>query len=215
MRKYHYLAIAAGAALMALLPATAASADTVDVLTYGSAGGPNVGVGDVLNAGVKSGTSVTFYSTATGTTGVKCAVSNFQATVTANPPAPGTATESLTVQTFSSCTSNVIGVTAVNSVTVSNLPYSVSVTSAGAVTVSGTISTTVSLRTLLGTISCTYASSSLSGSVVTADNGIKFTNQQFTKTSGPGTCFSTGFFSVEYAPVTDSSQTGSPLVYTN
>ncbi|MEU4370980.1 Tat pathway signal sequence domain protein [Micromonospora chersina] len=218
-----YGRIGAGLAALALLtglgaaPAAAAPSTSLasSVLTYGSVGGSAVTVGDVVKASLASGTSATFYSSTTGTTGVRCAASTFSATVLTNPAAPGTATESLTAQTFTSCTSNVFGTTGVQSVTVNNLPYATSVTSAGVVTISGSIQSTVVLNTLLGPTTCVYRTTSLTGSAVNSTNSITFTNQVLTKFSGPSTCFTTAYFSARYSPVLDSSKTGSPAVYVN
>ncbi|MFG3579513.1 Tat pathway signal sequence domain protein [Micromonospora chersina] len=218
-----YGRIGAGLAALALLtglgaaPAAAAPSTSLasSVLTYGSVGGSAVTVGDVVKASLASGTNATFYSSTTGTTGVRCAVSSFSATVLSNPTAPGTATESLTAQSFSSCTSNVFGTTGVQSVTVNNLPYATSVTSAGVVTISGSIQSTVVLNTLLGPTTCVYRTASLTGSAVNSTNSITFTNQVLTKSSGPSTCFTTAYFSARYSPVLDTSKTGSPAVYVN
>ena len=209
-------AIAAALALAGTLPASAAGT----VLTTGSAGGTAVAVGDVLTAPLASGTNATFYSSTTGTSGVSCAASQFSATVQSNPAASGTATESLTAQSFSSCTSNVIGVTGVKSITVNGLPYNTSVSdySGDPVTItpcSGSIQTTVVLNSLLGTITCVYTGPSLSGSASNTNNTISFSNQHFTKSSGPSTCFTDAYFSASYGPVSDSSQSGSPLVFVN
>ncbi|MFJ9114172.1 Tat pathway signal sequence domain protein [Streptomyces sp. NPDC102394] len=200
------------------LPAVApASAADTAVLTTGSAGGAAVAVGDTLTAPLAGGTHATLYSSATGTSGVSCASSTFNATVTDNPAAPGTATESVSGQTFdsSSCTSNVLGVTGVSSITVDNLPYTTTVASDGTLTVTpasgSTIQTTVKLKTLLGSITCVYQAPSLSGTADNADNSINFTNQQFTKVSGSSLCFSSGYFTAKYAPVTDNGAT----VYVN
>ncbi|MFC0003045.1 Tat pathway signal sequence domain protein [Micromonospora siamensis] len=218
-----YGRIGAGLAAAALLtsligaaPATAAPAASLasSVLTYGTVGGSAVVVGDVIQASLASGTNATFYSTTTGTTGIRCAASSFSAKVLTNPAAPGTATESLTGQTFSSCTTNVIGTTGVSSITVNNLPYSTSVTSAGAVTITGSIQSTVVLNTLLGPITCVYKATSLNGSALNSTNSIVFTNQALTKSSGPSTCFTTSYLSIRYSPVKDTTRAGSP-VYVN
>ncbi|WP_229399981.1 Tat pathway signal sequence domain protein [Micromonospora okii] len=223
MPKYGRAAVglAAVALLGSLVGATPAVAapDTVsalanNVLTTGSLSGPAVAVGDILQANLAAGTTATFYDGASSTTGVKCSASSFTAKTLTNPASPGTATESLTGQTFGTCTSNVVGTLGVNSVTVNNLPFNVSVTSAGAVTITGNITATVSLRSLIGTMICTYTASggALRGTASNADNSIKFTNQVFTKTSGPGTCFNTAYWSATYAPVRDTTQ-GGALVY--
>jgi hypothetical protein len=213
-------AVAGAAAALTMSAVSPASADGA-VLTIGSAGGPAVAVGDVLNASLAGGTAATLYSSATGTSGVSCASSAFTATATDNPAAPGTATESLTGQTFdsSNCTSNVTGVLGVRGITVDNLPYVTTVASDGTVTVApaagSSIQTTVKLRTLLGTITCVYQAPSLTGTTSNTDNGITFGSQHFTKSSGSSLCFGNGYFTAKYAPVTDTGVAGSPAVYVN
>ncbi|WP_405765290.1 Tat pathway signal sequence domain protein [Streptomyces sp. NBC_01538] len=217
MRRYPLSALAATAALttLALLPATAASADSA-VLTYGSAAGNAVSVGDVLTASLANGTTATLATSSNGTSGITCTASTLSATVTSNPAAPGTATESATSQTFSGCTSNVFGVSAVQSVTVNSMPYNTSAASDGTVTVTpapgSAIQTTVVLSTLLGSVTCVYRAPSLSA---VSTSSLTFTNQAFTKASGSFLCNSKGYFTAIYAPVADSSVSGSPAVYTN
>ncbi|MEU0413816.1 Tat pathway signal sequence domain protein [Streptomyces griseorubiginosus] len=220
MRMRSLVSLTAAAAAFALPVAVAASApaaaDDVAVLTTGSVGGPNVAEGTTITASLAGGTTATLFSSATGTSGITCAASTFTATVGSNPTAPGTAVESLTGQTFSSCTSNVVGVLGVTSITVNNLPYTTDVSSGGAVSVTpaagSAIQTTVVLRTLLGSVSCVYqAAAGLSGTADNADNSIAFSNQQFTRTSGSSLCPANGFWSAKYSPVTAS---GDP-VYVN
>ncbi|MFI8190032.1 Tat pathway signal sequence domain protein [Streptomyces sp. NPDC085946] len=211
MRTRTLLALTAAVGALTLPAAGPASAADTPVLTTGGAGGTPVAVGEVLSANLAGGTTATFYSSATGTSGISCTASKFTATVTGNPTAPGTATESLTAHTFdaASCTSNVTGVLGVSGITVDNLPYATTVSSAGALTVSppagSVVQSTVKLRTLLGTVTCVYRAAGLSGTASNAGNGISFTNQQFTKASGSSLCFSNAFFTAKYAPVTTSS----------
>ncbi|PYC84051.1 Tat pathway signal sequence domain protein [Streptomyces tateyamensis] len=220
MRNRLFAGAALAAAALTVLPALPASAASPAVLTVGSAGGSAVAVGDVLTASLSSGTIATMYSTAAGGTGVKCSSSAFSATVVSNPTAPGTAVETLTSQTFGNCsTVNVPGVLGVNSLTVNNLSYtnSVSDSAGNPATLSpgtaGPIQTTVVLRTLLGTVTCKYQASpgSLSGTTSNTTQSISFTNQTFTLTSGPGTCFANGYFTAAYSPVTDSTQGGAKV----
>jgi hypothetical protein len=212
MRKYWYLAAAPAAAAIAILAITTPASADGNVITVGSAGGAAANVGDVATANLASGTTANFFSSATGTSGAKCATSTLTASVTSNPAAPGTATESLTGQTFSSCTANVFGVNKVNSVVVQNLAYVTSISSGGNVTVAGSsapIQTTISLATVLGNVTCVYQStntSGISGVSSNADSSITLTNQSFTKTSGPNLCFATAFLSARYAPVTINGQ---------
>ncbi|MFD5400156.1 Tat pathway signal sequence domain protein [Streptomyces griseorubiginosus] len=219
MRMRSLVSLTAAAAALALPVAVAASApaaaDDVAVLTTGAVGGPSVAEGSTITASLASGTSATLYSTATGTSGITCGTSTFTATVGSNPTAPGTAVESLTGQTFGNCTSNVIGVLGVTSITVNNLAYTTDVSSDGTVSVtptSGPIQTTVVLRTLLGSVSCVYqAAAGLSGTADNSDNSIKFSNQQFTRTSGSSLCPANGFWTAKYSPVT----AGGEAVYVN
>jgi hypothetical protein len=213
-------AVAAGvaAALGLAISLSPGASAAGNVLTTGSAGGTAVAVGDTLSASLASGAKVTFYSSATGTSGVTCTTSSFTAKATSNPAAPGTAGESLTAQTFSNCTSNVTGVTSVQSVTVDSLPYTVTASdsSGDPVVISASpVQTTVKLGTILGTITCVYQASSLSGASSNTGNTITFSAQKFTKSSGTSLCFSTGYFSAKYGPVLDTSQSGSPAVFVN
>ncbi|MFR0355231.1 Tat pathway signal sequence domain protein [Streptomyces sediminimaris] len=218
MRRYSLSALATALTALAFLPATAASADSA-VLTYGSAGGNAVSGGDVLTGSLASGTKATLATSSGGTSGITCTGSTLSATVTDNPAAPGTATESATSQTFSGCTSNVFGVTRVQSITVNGLPYTTSAGSDGTVTVSpasgGAIQTTVVLSTLLGSITCVYQAPSLSAVSSNSGNSLTFSNQAFTKVSGSALCAANGYFTAAYAPVVDSSVSGAPAVYTN
>jgi hypothetical protein len=188
---------------LTVAPALAAGA----VLTAGGADlGADLGAGDVLHGQLAPGTKATFLSTAGGSTGVGCAKSSFTATVTTNPPAPGTATLSVTAVAFGDCTANMAFVTGIRRITVNNLPYTATIGSGGGVTVSGNISATIVLIPTFGTdISCTYGTSSLTG---TSSNPgtVTFTNQVLSKTSGPGVCFSTGFFSATYVVTTAAGQ---------
>ena len=206
MRARSLVAVLGTAAALTLPAITPASAAADAVLT---ANGANVAVGDVLTASLAGGTAATFYSSATGTSGISCASSAFNATVTDNPAAPGTATETLTAHTFGNCTANVIGVTGVTSITVNNLPYTVSASSGGALTVTppsgGVIQTTIVLRTLLGSINCVYQGPSLTGTTSNDDHSINFNRQAFTRTSGSSLCFSAGYFTAKYAPVSDGA----------
>ncbi|WP_405625194.1 Tat pathway signal sequence domain protein [Streptomyces sp. NBC_01396] len=210
MRTRTLITLVGAVAALSIPAALPASAADTAVLTTGSAGGTAAAVGDVLTAPLADGTSATLYSSATGTSGVKCASSTFTATVADNPAAPGTATETVSGQTFdsSSCTSNVVGVLGVKSISVDNLPYTTAVASDGAITVTpasgSTIQTTVKLTTLLGSITCVYQVPSLTGAASNDDNSINFTSQHFTKTSGSSLCFSNGYFTAKYAPVTDN-----------
>jgi hypothetical protein len=221
MRKLLYVATAVASALLSAAIALPASAATPDVLTYGSVGGSNVAVGDTVSAALASGTTANFDSDTTDTSGVSCSTSQFTGTVLTNPAASGVATESVTAQSFGSCSSNVLGVTGVNFVTVANLPFSASVSdTADTITVTGTsaapIESTVELNTLFGAVDCVYEANNdtLTGTVSNTDQSINFSNAQFNLISGSALCFTNGYFTASYAPVQDTTQ-GSAAVYVN
>lgn len=222
MRK-HALLAAVGLAVSATLAATtqagAVGTAAGNVLTTGSATGPAVAIGDVLSASLPIGTKARIATTQGGSTGITCNTSAFTATVKGNPAAPGTATETATAHTLSSCTTNIIGATGVQSITVNNLPYGTAVVSGGALTVTagaaGPIQTTLKINSILGLMTCVYRAGSLTATPSNTDNSLTFTDQLFTKASGPGTCPANGYFSAKYGPVLDTSQAGSPAVFVN
>ncbi|BAJ32639.1 MULTISPECIES: hypothetical protein [Kitasatospora] len=218
MRNRTFAGIAALAAAGALLvlPAVPAGAavSATPVLTVGTT---PVAVGDSLSANLVSGTFATMYNPGT-TTGVKCSVSTIGGSVNSNPTATGSATASgpVNVLTFSGCTSNVVGVSGVNSLTMSNLPYTLSISdSAGfPVTLTGSIQAVVNLKTLAGNALCTYSSptGTLNGNATNTPPQINMVNQGFTKLSGPSICFASINFSASYGPVTDTTLGGAVTV---
>jgi hypothetical protein len=221
MRRYLIIPAAALAALFVAMSAIPAWAATTDVLTTGKTGGTNVKVGATLKASLKSGTTANFIESGTKSTGVKCKKSAFSAKVTSNPKKPGTAKESLTSQSFSSCTSNVTDVKSIKSVKLSDLPNNVSVSdkSGFPVTVSETskskpLKVTVVLGSVLGTVTCVYTAKSVSGHGSNTGNVITFSSQKFGKSSGPSVCFKSGLFSATYGPIKDSSA-GNAKVFVN
>jgi hypothetical protein len=222
MRRTVSLAAAAliATAVGLFIAAPAHAAGTSDVLTTGSVGGANVAVNDVISSSLKSGTSAKFTTQSGGTSGVTCTASTFTGTVLTNPAAGGDATESLTAQTFGSCTSNITGVTAVQSIIVNNLPYNADVNGTSkAITLTGgtagVIQATVKLSTLFGTVTCAYQANSntITGTTSNTDNSLAFTNAGFSKSSGPIVCPSTSFLTATYAPAADTTVTGSPAVF--
>ena len=207
------------APVLAVTASASATASAGNVLTTGSAGGTAVAAGDVLSASLASGSQAKIATTLGGSTGITCNSSAFTATVNSNPTAPGTATETVTAHTLSSCTTNITGATGVQSITVNNLPFAAAVASASGLTVSagaaGPIQTTLKINTILGVTTCVYRAGSLTATPNNADNSLTFSNQLFTKYSGPSTCPANGYFSAKYGPVRDTSQAGSPVVFVN
>ncbi|MFC8510088.1 Tat pathway signal sequence domain protein [Streptomyces sp. NPDC057411] len=214
------LSAALGAAVAAVLAVTASASATAAagaVLTTTS--GTAVASGDTLSASLASGTKARIATTPGGSTGITCSTSAFTATANTNPAAPGTATETVTAHTLSTCTTNITGATGVQSITVNNLPFAAAVTSGGSLTVSagsaGPIQTTLKINTILGLTTCVYRAGSLTATPSNADNSLTFTDQLFTKYSGPSTCPGSGYFTAKYGPVLDVTQAGSPAVIVN
>jgi hypothetical protein len=197
------------------IPAAASAAVTHDVLTINKTGGTNVKVGAVLKANLHSGTKVVFAAGSAGN--VTCTVSSFSVKVTKNPAKPGTALESLTAQTFSKCKSTISNTRSVKSVKLNHLPYKTTISDAAGFPVTvAAASTTITLNTTLGTLSCTYKSTtSTKGSASNTSQTITFTKQPFKLSSGPRACPRKGTFSATYGPVLDTSVTGSPHVFVN
>jgi len=219
VRKYFYIGAVMATALIAVLPATAAEAAPVHVLTTGKVGGPAVRPGAVLKAGLARGTSVVF---ATSLGKLTCTRSTFTAKVVTNPVRPGTAKESITAQTFSACTISIRGVT-IKSLTVGNLPYNATISDArgNPVRISGRTRAKPLLITVtvkIGTgapFSCSVKAASIAGTASNRGNVVAFVKQKFVKAAGGRFCPASGTFSAKWGPVRDSSVRGNPAVFVN
>jgi hypothetical protein len=213
MRKLLLAAVAMAAVLLGVAPMTAASAATHDVLTTGKVGGTNVKAGAILTA---NGSGIKFATG--GSSGIKCKQAKFTAKVTKNPKAKGTATESLTHQTFSKCSVHGIsGATGVKSITLNHRPYKTTIKDSGGdpVTVYGT-NTTLKISTSLGSINCVYKAKTTTGHASNSSQTITFSKQKFKFVSGPKPeCPASGTFSATFGPVLDKSVHGSPHVFVN
>jgi hypothetical protein len=210
------MVVASAAALaMSVAPAQAA---TGHVLTTGKTGGTAVKTNAVLKAGLVKGTSATFVNSL-GT--LKCKAGTLTTKVTANPAKPGTATESLTAQTFSKCTISVSGVT-VKSLKVSNLPYKVTVSDKKGDPVkvsesskSKPLKLTVTVVFAGSPITCTATAASIGGHASNTGNKVSFSKQKLAS-GGGGICpKGNGSFSASFGPLTDTSVKGSPKVFVN
>lgn len=234
-----YLIISATAALAALTligAASYASASTTDVLTYGSAGGTNVAVGNVLTSSLSSGTDATFYTTPGGTTGGSCSAGSLSTSVTSNPAAGGTADSSTSSQTFGTCSDNLsytinsiylqsaytaaisqygVGVSTISAVMTGTIPLGVYGPETGNSGARSEVCPETSLMkpgivpTCGTSVTCYYTGTNLSGTNV-------FTNQELVATDESNSlCPADMYFSATYNPLTDTSVTGDPQVYVN
>lgn len=221
MRTYLRLAAVAASALVVALPMTAQAA-TVHVLTIGKVGGKAVAKGAVLKAGLASGTNAIFKLTLGSTTyKATCTKGAFASKVTKNPAKPGKATESVTAQSFSSCTLNTTAAT-LKSLKAVNLPWVATVSDASGfpVKVIGSTSTkpvsfTATVSALGQSITCTYTSTAVKGHASNTGNKITFSGQKFAVKSGSNGCPTSSTFSATFGPVKDTSVTGSPKVFVN
>ncbi len=210
MRKL-LLPAAAAAALLAIAPMTAASAASHDVLTISKAGGPNVKVGAILQAGLKFGTTAVF---ATGGEKVTCKRVMFKDQVTKNPSKPGTAVEKLKSQTFSHCSvTGISGTREPRAFKLNHLPYTTTVKDPRDNGDGEQDEYDDQYR------DDTWRQDSLYVHRENHQRELPRTNHKrspssgraFTKTSGPPrTCKTTAKFSATFGPVVDTSVTGQP-----
>jgi hypothetical protein len=230
MRRHWYLVIAGAiAAALAAVPLSAAAASAV--LTVGSTSGSAVAHNDVL-IGTLSG-NANFVNTASSSQKVTCTGSTVTATDLTNPAPGGTATESISDQTFSGCTlSGVVGASIKSVTTNANAP---GCAWGGAVTDgSGTNNVTISPSTNSGcnpiqatvTVTifgfdhpCVYQPSGgniVGSATLMSSAGVSFgsgSTVTFDKVSGVNTCFAHANFSALY-PFQDQTQSNG-AVFTN
>jgi hypothetical protein len=201
------LAVAAGT-LAVLIPALPAAADGT-VLTVADVGGPAVGEGDSLVSAAVSGPAL--MTTAGGTTGVGCDSSDLVITAGSNPAAPGTATGSVRVLSFTDCGSNIRGCGGQMAAGFLGLPYAVGIGSDGTLAVTGTedapIRLIVTCATPLGQVTCVFQpAAGLGATLANTDKSIVFAQVQFAKLAGPAVCPAQLFFSATYAQLQDAGQ---------
>lgn len=225
-RKLTYLAAAAAVVLAGAFGATAASAApsspsapaVVDVLTVGSLGGTNVtpgSPGDTLTAVLIAGGSFT-----TPAGNISCTQGNFAATVNTNPPAPGSATETVTVLHFvpTTCTDTIAGTSGVVSIDlkVNGAASAVDGTSPQLNVTS--LDEKVVLKTSLGNLVCDYgtagAVTQISGSLSNTTGNVTFSSAPVARVSGTATCPATGTFTATFGPILDQSK-ANQRVYIN
>jgi hypothetical protein len=224
VRKFFYIGAVVAAALITALPASAAAAAPVHVLTTGKVGGPAVAVNAVLKASLAPRTTAVFV---TNLGKLTCTKSAFTAKVVANPAktrTPTTARESITAQTFAGCTTHVTGFTVtIKSITVANLPYNATISDArgNPVRISGRskakpLLLVVVIKINTGTpFTCSVKAASIAGTASNRGNVVAFVNQKFVKAAGGAFCPASGTFSARWGPVRDSSVRGNPAVFVN
>jgi hypothetical protein len=230
MRTRTLAAAVAAAALLpfSLLAAGPASAATKhDVLTYGKAGGTNVAAKSILTAGLSGKSEAVFASGSTAT--VSCKTSTITVKVVKNPTAKGTATESLTAQTFSKCSVSGSEASLIVSISLALTKgtYGVTVsdkTKSDPVVVSkpsATVKVTLAKSVGGGTLTCIYNAKSVSGAESNKHQTVTFTNQTLKLISSEDKSLCSALpsaqFSATYGPVVDNSVKGKkkPAVFVN
>jgi hypothetical protein len=215
MRKWLLIGMTAVAATVAVLPvatASAAPAAKHDVLTISKANGTAVKAKAILKASLKPKTKAVF-TTKLGT--LSCKKSTVTEKVTKNVTAPGTATLSLTGQSFSSCTLSISGAK-LKSLKLNKLPYKVTFSDkkkSHPVTVAKP-SVSFSATDIGITVACTYTAKSITGSTSNKTHLITFSKVKFGLAPGSnGFCSKTGTFTATYGPVKDTSVKHSPTVF--
>jgi hypothetical protein len=191
--------MAAAALVVALLNGPAYAAST-NVLMLGSGG--SVVVDDTLAASLASERAS--FSSGVGITDWWCKQAIIAATVTSNPPAPGTASASYVPQ-FGSCTGSTV-----RSVTFDGAPVVMKLSSGGQVTLNGAMQMQVVYAG--SNAPCGYEASTIAGTAAGDGRSITFTDQEYLQSSGPATCPPSLRFSATYGPLVDSSQGGVPVV---
>jgi hypothetical protein len=223
MRKYRYLALATGAALLVSVPAGAALATNVQktkpVLTIGKVHGTAVKKGAVLKAGLPKKGKVTF---AIGGTKVTCTSSSIKSKAVKNPSKAGQATLSVTAVSVAKC-SKVLGLSL--SLRAINLPYNATVkdSKGDPITLSGTKkSKPTGFKATAGTgasaVVCIFTGATFTGHASNKHNTVSFTKQSLTldKAASNGLCSDLGTkatVTATYGPIVDSSVKHSPKVF--
>jgi hypothetical protein len=216
MRRSILAAIGAASVIVAMTPMAASAATATHVLTVTKVGGTNVAVGAKLSASLKSGTKVVLSDGSSGS--ISCAKSSFTESVKTNPAKPGTATLSITAQSYSDCTATISGITVtVKSVTAYKLPYAATVSDAKGLPVTVTKPGATVVASADGvTVTCIYQAAKITGSADNTGSSVGFKDQEFKTIAGSNSlCPASGDLTVTYAPLEDTSVKGDPHVFVN
>lgn len=229
MRKYRYLAAAAAGFMVIGVSAgaaLAAPAKSTPILRISSTHGPAVKNGAKVGASLAKGQKVTMIiSGSLGKFTSTCAKSSFAGKVIKNPASKGKASLSITSETLSSCKISTTLVT-LKSITAVDQPFGATITSKGAVTISGTkaskpVGFAANLQFETTPLTCVFTAPTNKGTTSNKHNTVTFKNVKLTlnKTLS-GTSYSTcslagtsATFSATYGPITDNSVKHHPKVF--
>ena len=186
-------------------PKTSGSTEGVAILTTGSVGGANVAVGDDLTAPIgQMGGSL-----------YGCPGGTFDAFVTSNDSAPGSAVVTVTM-TAANCTSG-FGFQTTQNGTVSfpGQPFVAGVSDVSLDQVSvPTASIDYTIPGAAQNPVCTFTGS-LNGDFLNASNSVSLSSTGADPCPGGGVQNDNGTITIPVGPLTDTSVSGSPLVYVN
>jgi hypothetical protein len=232
MRKALFLAatVAATAMVVSAVPAVASastaakSATTSDVLTTGSVGGADVAVGNYLTANLKQNTSLVFAISIDGiSVTLSCTAASIAFKTKANPAAPGTATLTVNKQkaNIADCTVTASTSGLIDSATALTFtsPHRTTISDASGhpVAIAGP-EASFTFSTIIGSVTCTYTTTTLTGTDVNKGSDIEFSNQPWSTlvTGSNSNCPTSGVtFSATYGPLKDQAVTGTPHVLVN
>ncbi len=235
MPKYRSVVLAAACALALAAPAGAAYAATAHhaakpVLTIDKKGGPAVKKRAVLKASLAKHTSATFtLTTSVGTFSATCTSATLKAHVTANPSSRGNATLVVTGESFGGCAltgASGTGIT-LNSIKALNLPYGMTIGSAGSfpVTITGSsrskpLSLEASISVGSTAIHCVVTTRQATGHASNSGNKLSV-KQTLTLDAAKSSAVctqedvSSATYSATYGPVRDTTVRHSPKVFFN
>jgi hypothetical protein len=230
MRKYRYLAIAAAGVMVigaSAGTALAAPAKSSPVLRIGSTHGAAVKNGAKIGASLAKGQKVTMsIKGSLGTFVSTCPKSSFAGKVVKNPASKGKATLSITSETLTGKCSISTTLVTLKSITAVNLPFAATITSKGAVTISGTkasrpIGFSANLEFGKTPLTCVFTAATNKGTTSNKHNTVTFKNvgltlNQTLSGSSYSTCSLAGksaTFSATYGPITDNSVKHHPKVF--
>jgi hypothetical protein len=221
MRKYCYLAMAAGAALVLSVPAGAAlaanpHAAAKPVLTIVKVGGPAVKAKAVLSASLPKKGTVTF---ATKLGNLTCSASTIAAKVLKNPSKVGQATLSVTSVSITKC-AKIDGFSL--TVTSINLPYGATIKNSkgfpvtlSAISKAKPIGFKASVKSI--GLTCTFTTASMTGSASNKTNSVTFSKQKLSLAKGSSAdCADVGTtvtVTATYGPIVDLSVAKTPKVF--
>jgi hypothetical protein len=208
--------------LAVAIPTASAEAKPA-VLTLEALGGKDVALGDIITSELQAATNFTLLNG--GAKGVTCGKSSIQNVVTANPETAGVAKSAeldIATWTVGKCNTNVVGAIGVESVSVLELFYVMSLSDAAGLPAAivnpggtGKVEIEVVFKTLLGKVKCIYQTGELKGNYENFANRVLIKEEPVAVPAGsPALCPTPLKLTAGYAPMSDQSE-GGKAVFVN